>query len=86
MAQQSQVNDAAMENSSALWDLYQEAIANDEMLADPHQATLIEALCPVYDALSATAQQPRVEEKKSVLLSVVYYRLSGKKKQHPNLN
>lgn len=76
MAQQLQVNRTAMANSSMLWNLYQEAIANDEMLADPHQATLIEALCPVYDALSAAAQQPRVEEKKkrsafSRLLSIV---------------
>lgn len=85
MAQQSQVNSTAMVNSSMLWNLYQEAIANDEMLADPHQATLIEALCPVYDALSASAHQPRVKEKKkrsafSRLLSIV-----GQKEEAPKL-
>ena len=39
-------------NQSMLQNLYQDAINSGEMLADPHQRILIDALVPVFEALS----------------------------------
>ena len=41
-------------HSSDLWVAYQDAIDSGDILADPHQALLVEALVPVYDSLTAT--------------------------------
>ena len=53
MQQQAQAKQADTKNSPSLQDLYQQAIKNEEILADSHQAALIEALAPVFDAFSA---------------------------------
>ena len=67
MSLQAQVNVPVKENKlhgSAFWTLYQEAISSGEMLADPHQAILIEALSPVYDALTSSASASQTDENK----------------------
>jgi cell division protein ZapE len=62
-------------DSSALWILYQEAISSGEILADSHQAILVEALAPVYEALVATSKTvPQRKEKQNLFnrfLSIV---------------
>ena len=67
MPQQAQIkvqSNVPKNDRSALWILYQEAIASGEILADAHQAILVEALAPVYDALVATSKSlPPPKEK-----------------------
>ena len=68
MAQQAQIKAPIEEHKtqqSALWILYQEAISSGEMLADPHQAILVKALAPVYDALTAGSNVPPKETRKT---------------------
>ena len=66
MPQQAQVKQADTMKSLTLHSLYQQAIKNDEILADPHQAALIDALTPVFDAFSAQKTTiTETDEKKS---------------------
>ena len=73
MSQQAQIKESIGESnpsSSALWILYQEAISSGEMLADPHQALLVKALVPVYDALTISASNAPLEnQQKSSVFS-----------------
>ena len=66
LLQQAQAKQADTMNSLTLHDLYQQAIKNGEILADPHQAALIDALTPVFDAFSAPKTTiTETDEKKS---------------------
>ena len=72
MPQQAQVpvqSNVPKNDSSAFWILYQEAIASGEILADPHQAILVEALAPVYEALVATSLTAPTPKEKPNLFS-----------------
>jgi len=54
LLQQAQVKQAyTSTNQSMLHTLYKNAIDSGEVLADPHQETLIDVLSPVFEALSA---------------------------------
>ncbi|PWQ96776.1 cell division protein ZapE [Leucothrix arctica] len=66
LLQQAQAKQADTMKSLTLHDLYQQAIKNGEILADPHQAALIDALTPVFDAFSASKTTiTETDEKKS---------------------
>lgn len=52
MVQQAQAKQAYTTSPSMLRNLYNEAIERGEILADPYQEKLIDALVPVFDALS----------------------------------
>jgi cell division protein ZapE len=52
LQQQALAKQADTMNSPTLPGLYQQAIKNGEILADPHQAALIDALTPVFEAFS----------------------------------
>ena len=73
MSLQAQIKQSVQESTpdnSTLWILYQEAISTGEMLADPHQALLVKALVPVYDALTATpVEAASDDDKKSSMFS-----------------
>lgn len=77
MSQQAQVKTpvvALKHHGSALWTLYQDAISSGEILPDPHQEILVEALTPIYGELVATSQSIPPVKKTSVfsrLLSLV---------------
>jgi len=72
LSQQAQVNTPVSQinlHSSALWVAYQKAIASGEILADPHQAIIIESLVPVYNALTASAPTKASDNKKPSLFN-----------------
>ena len=60
MQQQAQAKQANTTNSLTLQALYEQAIKNEEILADPHQAALIDALTPVFDAFAVS--KPTITE------------------------
>jgi len=69
LVQQAQVKQAYTAESSMLQNLYQSAIDNGEMLADPHQAILIDVLAPVFDELSAAKSTIEKPNKKKSAFS-----------------
>ena len=80
MSQQAQVKAPIIDSnytSTAFWILYQEAITSGEILADPHQAILVEALAPVYDELVASSTAVITENSKKTSVFSRFLSLVG---------
>ncbi|MGB1309983.1 MAG: cell division protein ZapE [Leucothrix sp.] len=60
---------ASTAQDSALQTLYQTAILKGDLLADEHQAMLIDALAPIYDELTTRSHLSTRQEKKSSFFS-----------------
>lgn len=89
MSQQAQIKAPVNQtnlNNSVLWASYQEAIANGEILADPHQSILIEALSPVYDALTAAPQSTKTDNNKKTSMFDRFLSLVGQEEQEETVD